>query len=304
MGDAVYSDIDVKNIIFKRDDLNFKAKLTAPSDPSLCRGVVVFIHGLGYCYKSYNIDDKLFAKSGWAFLRYNVRGHLGADGEWTIQDSVDDLRTCLDFLGNEPYLQNQHNIGFFAHSTGGLIALLAHIKDRRFKFGSVTNLITSLKVSYYWWFKSGYNKDVQHYFSLKGKTIDPKVKDFFDDDKWFSNVEENKLDKDEYSFPYKYGFLKGNSFYTFLYEIRNSPDILQSAENIGIPIIMFKSKSDEVIENIVSDKFYKAIASQNKKIIEVEPEMGTLKHFLMKSWPEIEVNTISFFNDHFDKRLI
>jgi len=288
-------DLITKNFEFVQKNLLLKGKLFLPADLERCKGIIIFVHGLGYCHKSYEIDENLFARNGWAFMKYNLRGHAGVEGEWTIANTVDDLICYLDFLDREFSFKNKSNIGFFAHSTGGMVALLAYLKSKKFKFGSITNLISSLKVAYYWWFRSGYNQEVQRYFALKN-AISPKVKAFFDEDTFFTNVEENKIRKEEYSFPYRYGLLRGNSFYTFLYEIRNSPNILNEISKIKIPLIMFKSREDEVIDKKVSEEFFSKLQAKNKKIIEVEPEEGTLRHFLLKSWPDIEKQTIDFFN--------
>ena len=291
-------DCIIKKFEFVQKNLLLKGKLVLPYNLEECKGIIVFVHGLGYCHRSYEVDENLFARNGWGFMKYNLRGHAGVEGEWTISNSVDDLICYLDFLDGEYSFKNKSNIGFFAHSTGGLIALLAHLKSKKFKFGSITNLITSLKVSYYWWFKTGYNSEVQKYFSLK-EIISPKVKAFFEDENFFNRVEENKISKNGYAFPYRYGLLRGNSFYTFLYEIRNSPNILDEIDDINIPLIMFKSREDEVIDKDESEKFFSNLKVKNKQLIEVDPEEGTLRHFLLKSWPSIEKQTIDFFNSNY-----
>ena len=269
---------------FLNNDLLLKGKILLPNDIENCKGFIIFVHGLGYCNKSYEIDDAMVTNNGWAFVKYNLRGHAGVDGEWTINDSVNDLIGYTNYLKSTFTFKNKDNIGFIAHSTGGLIAILAYLKSGNFCFGSIINLISSLHTSYYWWFKSGYSKEVQRYFAIKGIVL-PKVKQFFEDITPFKDVENDKILKDEYSFPYRYGLLRGNCFHTFLYEIKNSPDILKETEKIDIPLVLYKSKVDEVIDNNVSEIFFRDIRSKHKKIVEVDPDEGSLRHFLLKSWP-------------------
>ena len=176
-----------QEIIFERveflcDRSLFKGKVFRPANLYKCKGVVIFTHGLGYCDRQYKIDGQYFAENGYLMLMYNLRGHAGTPGKWTLQNSVDDLIEGINFLTRKYDFPNKERICVIGHSTGALITLLASLKDKRIKFGSIVTVVTCLTDSYLHWFKSGFNKDAKEYFRSKG-VIPPIIERFMEDEK-------------------------------------------------------------------------------------------------------------------------
>ena len=80
------------------------------------------------------------------------------------------------FLTRRYDFENKERICVIGHSTGALITLLASLKDKRIKFGSVVTTVTCLKDSFLYWFESGFNQEVKEFF--KAKTFELAPKDF------------------------------------------------------------------------------------------------------------------------------
>ena len=170
----------IESIEFLCDAGLFKGKLYMPDDLNECKGVVVFTHGLGYCTRSYKVSGEYFVENGYMMLSYNLRGHAGTEGKWSINNSVEDLVHGVDYIVRNYDFKNKHNIGVLGHSTGALITMLAAIKDARIKFGSIVTIVTSLEDSYFHWFNSGYNEEVKPYFKAKAELL-PIIHEYFDD---------------------------------------------------------------------------------------------------------------------------
>src|SRR3990167_8581662 len=158
-----------EKVEFLSDQSLFKGKVFMPDDLQNCKGMVVFVHGLGYCTKSYEVDGSYFSEHGYLLLTYNLRGHAGTPGEWTLNNSVEDLIIGINYLARNYKFPKDQNIGVLGHSTGALIAMLAAIKEKRIKFGSIVTIVTSLSDSYAHWFRSGFNQEVKAFFKAKGE---------------------------------------------------------------------------------------------------------------------------------------
>lgn len=80
-----------EKIEFKSKGTPLTGKVCRPADLAKCKGIVIFTHGLGYCVRQYKIDGEYFARNGYLLLTYNLRGHAGTPGDWSMSNSVDDL---------------------------------------------------------------------------------------------------------------------------------------------------------------------------------------------------------------------
>src|SRR3989338_6321819 len=166
-----------ERVEFLSDKALFKGKVYLPADLECSKGIIIFTHGLGYCDRQYKISGEFFSRNGYLMLTYNLRGHAGTEGKWTLQNSVEDLIEGINFITRRYSFKNNNRICVIGHSTGALITLLASIRDRRIKFGSVVTTVTCLTDSYLHWFESGYNEKVKEYFKTKGRV--PKICDYF-----------------------------------------------------------------------------------------------------------------------------
>lgn len=288
--------VTVDRVEFLSDKSLFKGKVYLPSDLEQCKGIVIFTHGLGYSYRQYKISGEYFAENNYLMLTYNLRGHAGTPGEWTLNNSVEDLIEGIDFLTRNYNFPNNDRICVIGHSTGALITLLAALKDKRIKFGSVVTTVTCLRDSYLHWFKSGFNQEVKDFFRSKGEV--PEIIDRFTSDMtMLDKYVKNEIPKTELEVPHRYGLLKSSNFDSFFSEIANSPDILDFASKIQIPLLLFRGEYDEVmdvqktkdlydhLDKNVSSKFY-ITDSQN--------------HFHNDKWEMIQSETMKFFDEFCD----
>lgn len=287
----------IDRIEFLCDQALFKGKIFMPDDLSTCKGAIIFVHGLGYCTKSYDVDGAFFAENGYLLLTYNLRGHAATPGEWTLNYSVEDLRLGIDYLLRNYRFENVTNLGVLGHSTGALIALLAAIQDSRIKFGSIVTVVTSLDASYRYWFQSGYNRDVKAFFKLHGE-ISPFIDKALDHFEMYNDFKANKFSRESLEFPYRYGMLKAGNFHQFWSEIAYSPDILTLTDKIRIPLILFRGESDEVMPPTKTDELYRKLKVMPKKLVLTKSK----NHFQNDSWRLIQEQSIQFFDELLRKK--
>lgn len=281
----------IDRIEYLCDQALFKGKAFIPDDLSQCKGMVVFSHGLGYCTKSYEVDGAFFAEKGYLLLTFNLRGHAGTPGEWTLNNSIEDLKLGIDYLTRNYQFENAENIGILGHSTGALIAMLAAIQDERIRFGSIVTIVTSLTDSYLYWFKSGYNEEVKDFFKWKGD-IHPFIERALGKLEIFYDFKAGKLEKGPLEFPHRYGLLRSSNFYRFWSEIANSPNILEMTDQIKIPLILFRGQSDEVMPVEKTDEVYQRLKVSPKKLVLTSSK----NHFHNDSWKLIQEETVAFFD--------
>ena len=124
-------DIHFERVEFLCDKSLFKGKVYRPANLDQCKGIVIFTHGLGYCDRQYKIDGQYFADNGYLILIYNLRGHAGTPGKWTLQNSADDLIEGINFLTRRYDFPNKERICVIGHSTGALITLLASLQTKK-----------------------------------------------------------------------------------------------------------------------------------------------------------------------------
>jgi alpha-beta hydrolase superfamily lysophospholipase len=280
----------IDNVEFLCDIGLFKGKLYLPDDLDKCKGVVIFTHGLGYCTRSYTVKGEYFVANNYIMLSYNLRGHAGTVGKWTINNSVEDLRRGIDYIEMNYDFKNKHNIGVLGHSTGALITMLAAIRDSRIKFGSIVTIVTSLTDSYIYWFKSGYNKTVKEYFKIKG-AVSPIIAkclayNCLDDFRC------GRLEEDALKIPHRYGMLKSGAFRDFIYEIAYSPNIIDEVDKIKIPLLLFRGLDDEIMPVEKTDELYAKLCIPQKKLIKT----NSRNHFHNDCWEMIQQETVKFFD--------
>lgn len=285
-------------VVFERveflcDKALFKGKVYRPPDLNFCKGVVIFTHGLGYCDRQYKIQGEYFARNNYLMLMYNLRGHAGTPGKWTLQNSVDDLIEGINFLTRRYDFKNKERICVIGHSTGALITLLASLRDKRIKFGSVVTTVTSLKDSFLYWFESGFNQEVKEFFRTKG-VIPPVIERFMNDKKLFDLLAEGKIPRQELEIPHRYGMLKSDSWYDFTYEIVHSVNIIDSASQLTIPLLLFRGEHDEVIDVQKTNELYEKL---DKKLPSKLYITGSRNHFHNDKWGMIQAETLKFFDE-------
>ena len=281
----------VENIKFKNGDALLTGKVFLPLDFSQAKGFIIFTHGLGYCAKTYRLDNKLFANTGYIFCMYNVRGHVGSTGEFATNKAAEDISVIIDTLLDRYKIENKEMIAMLSHSTGGLISLLASINDKRIKCGGVISVVTSMADSFLHWFDSGYIEKVRDNYRHDGK-INPGIEKFLLSKESLNSFKNGIPSKEELSFRDKYGLLRLPSVYNFFYEITYSPDIFNYADRIKIPLILFKGKKDEVIPITKTDKLY-SLLNCKKRLVET----NAIDHFFNNYWPAVEKETLNFFDE-------
>lgn len=286
----------LERVEFLCDKSLFKGKVYRPSDLDRCKGIVIFTHGLGYCDRQYKIDGQYFADNDYLMLIYNLRGHAGTPGKWTLQNSVDDLIEGINFLTHKYDCPNKERICVIGHSTGALITLLASLKDKRIKFGSIVTIVTCLKDSFLHWFDSGFNKDVKEYFRAKG-VVPPVIERFMDDKKLFDLLAEGKIEdkipREELEIPHRYGMLKSDSWYDFVKEVVHSVDIINCASQITIPLLFFRGEYDEVMDVQKTNELYEHL---DKKVPSKLYVTKSRNHFHNDEWDLIQSETLKFFD--------
>lgn len=281
-----------ERIEFVRKGATFKAKVYRPENIDNAKGIVIFSHGLGYCDRQYKIEGNLFADNGYLMCVFNMRGHAGIEGEWTLKDSVDDLIEVINYLTQNYDFKNKNRICTIGHSTGALITLLASLQERRIKFGSVVTTVTCLRDSYLHWFNSGFNQEVKAFFKVKG-IIPPIIDSFMEDSKMMNLYCEKIIPKNELEIAHRYGMLRSSSWNNFFYEIVNSPDILISAEKISMPLLLFRGEYDEVMDVKKTNDLYEKL---NKKMPSKLYITKSRNHFHNDSWELIQTETMRFFD--------
>lgn len=282
-----------KKIHIDVGDISLRGKLYIPGNINDSKGIIIFTHGLGYCDRQYSLKGEAFAENGYLFLTYNLRGHAGTKGEWTLSGSVADLCNIIDYLIKEYNFSQNHRVCVMGHSTGALISLLAGMRDDRIKFGSVVTPVTCLTDSYLHWFKSGFNQDVKEVFKTKG--ILPKIiEDFMDDPNMLKQYRDGELDQDKLSISHRYGLLKSSSWDNFFGEIAKSPDVLDLTEKISMPLLLFRGLYDEIMDVQKTNILYEKIKSDGKSKLFLTKSKN---HFHNDSWDMIQSITMEFFDD-------
>ncbi|MBI4243303.1 MAG: alpha/beta fold hydrolase [Planctomycetes bacterium] len=282
-----------ERVEFLCDKSLFKGKVYRPPDLKNCKGIVVFTHGLGYCDRQYKIDGEDFARKKYLMLTYNLRGHAGTPGKWTLQNSVEDLIEGINFLVHRYQFPNKDRICVIGHSTGALITLLASLRDKRIKFGSVVTTVTCLKDSFLYWFESGFNHQVKEFFKTKG-VIPPAIERFMDDKKLFDLLAEGKIPREELEIPHRYGMLKSDSWYDFTYEIVHSVNIIDHASELAIPLLLFRGERDEVMDVQKTNELYENL---DRKLPSKLYITGSHNHFHNDKWDLIQTETLKFFDE-------
>ena len=267
-------------------------KVCRPADLTACKGIVIFTHGLGYCVRQYKIDGEFFARNGYLLLTYNLRGHAGTPGDWSMSNSVNDVIESISFLINTYKFPNNERICVLGHSTGALITLLASIKDSRIKFGSLVTTVTCLADSYLHWFKSGFNQEVGEYFKSKGK-IPEAIDGFRLDPTRLDQYRNGKLDPESLNISHRYGLLKSGNLGSFFHEIAYSKDVLKYTEEIKIPLLLFRGEDDEVIDVQKTNELYEKL---NQRIPTRLYITGSKNHFHNDQWELIQTETLKFFD--------
>ncbi len=288
-----------KETIFERveflcDKSLFKGKVYRPQNLEDCKGSVIFTHGLGYCDRQYKINGEYFARNNYLMLTYNLRGHAGTEGKWTLNNSVEDLIEGINFLTQRYNFANKERICVIGHSTGALITLLASLKDKRIKFGSVVTTVTSLTESYLHWFESGFNNEVKEFFKAKG-VIPPIIDNFLDDKTMLDKYRGGELTNNQLDLPHRYGLLKSENFNEFFHEIAFSPNIIDRASEINIPILFFRGEYDEVMDVKKTNELYEKL---RKRIPSKLYITDSHNHFHNDRWDMIQTETLKFFDKY------
>ena len=102
--------------------------------------VVILVHGwsgnsLGVWNALFVKAARVFAKNGFAVLRFDFRGSGSSEGEFenqTISSMLLDLKNVIDQIAKHEAI-NSNKIALIGHSQGGYISILHTPKDKRVK---------------------------------------------------------------------------------------------------------------------------------------------------------------------------
>ncbi len=282
----------IEKIEFISNGTPLTGKVCRPVDLTKCKGIVIFTHGLGYCVKQYKINSEYFAKSGYLLLTYNLRGHAGTSGSWSVEASVQDLIAAIDYLTQNYKFQSNERICVMGHSTGALISLLASLRDRRIKFGSLVTTVTCMTDSYLHWFKSGFNEEVKELFKTKG-VLPEILNEFLSDSIMLDRYRRKEIDEARLNITHRYGLLKSDSFNDFFHEIAYSDDILKYIDEIQTPLLLFRGEYDEVMDVKKTNELYEKL---NKRIPTRFYITDSKNHFHNDRWNLIQEETLKFFD--------
>lgn len=283
-----------EKVYIKSNGITLSGNLYKPANLKY-KAAVIFTHGLGYCERQYQIDWEYFAKHNYLVLTYNLRAHASVRGEWTLRESIDDLKAVIDFV--QHYTSAEIKIGALGHSTGALISLLATMNDPRIKFVSAVTTITCLKDSFIYWFKSGYNRPVKEFFKLKNK-LPLIINDFMDDLGMLDKFIKDEIPEDELNVEHRYGMLKSKNWGSFFKEIAFSVDLIAHTQKLMTPIILFRGEQDEIMDPKKTDELYDKIKKEHMNN-QVELIMTpSTNHFQNGSWGLIQNKTVEFFDKY------
>lgn len=282
-----------EKIEFQSDEVLFRGKVFRPEKLNDCKGIIIFTHGLGYCDRQYKIDGEYFVRSGYMFASYNLRGHVGTEGIWTLEGSVRDLIQLINVLVATYDFLNRERICLIGHSTGALISLLASIRDRRIKFGSMVTTVTCLAHSYRYWFKSGFNIQAKEAFKSKG--VIPAIIDrFMEDPTLIEKYQTNQISEAELNVAHRYGLLKAESWNQFFHEIAFSPDIIELVDKIKIPLLLFRGEYDEIMDVRKTNELYEKLSGRVPAKLFITDSSN---HFHNDRWQLIQHETLRFFDE-------
>ena len=281
-----------EKIEFISSGIPLTGKVCRPADLTKCKGIVIFTHGLGYCVKQYKINGEYFAENGYLLLTYNLRGHAGTQGKWSVEASTQDLIAAIDHLIQSYKFPSNERICVMGHSTGALISLLASLRDKRIKFGSLVTVVTCLTDSYLHWFKSGFNEDVRGFFMTKGVLADI-LNQFLSDPSMLDQYRNGEIDQASLNISHRYGLLKSDSFNSFFHEIAYSEDILKHIDEIQAPLLLFRGENDEVMDVKKTNELYEKL---NKRIPTRLYITDSKNHFHNDRWNLIQEETLKFFD--------
>jgi len=286
------NNITTERIEFLSNGISLAGKVCRPTDLRDCKGVVIFTHGLGYCARQYKINGEYFAQNGYLLLTYNLRGHAGTPGAWSLNDSIEDLINSINFLAQKYIFPSNERICVMGHSTGALIALLASMRDSRIKFGSLVAIVTCLTDSFFHWFKSGFNQEVKEFFKTKGKLADV-INDFFEDPAMLEKYRKGLLSSSNLNIQHRYGLLKSENLDSFIHEIAYSEDALKYVDKIQIPLLLFRGEYDEIMDVKKTNELYEQL---NKRIPTRLYITDSQNHFHNDRWDLIQTETLKFFD--------
>ncbi|HRK61997.1 MAG TPA: alpha/beta fold hydrolase [Candidatus Omnitrophota bacterium] len=286
----------VERIQIEANGITFKAKVYAPSDLALCKGVIVFTHGLGYCDRQYELGGESFAANGYLLISYNMRGHAGTAGKWRLLDAAADLNSIIVEIQRKYSFKNSSRVCAIGHSTGALVTLLASLSSDLIKFASLVTTVTCLRDSYLHWFKSGFNVSAKDYFKTKG-VVPPIIEKFMDDQGMLEKYVRKELREEDLNIPHRYGLLSSDSWNDFFHEIACSPDILKKISILKVPVLLFRGEYDEVMDVVKTNQLYESL---DKRLPSKLYLTDSHNHFHNDRWAMIQDETHKFFNEFCD----
>jgi len=162
-----------EKIEFMSSGTPFSGKVCRPENLTQCKGIVIFTHGLGYCVKQYKINGEYFARSGYLLLTYNLRGHAGTPGKWSVDASVQDLVAAIDHLTQNYKFPSNERICVMGHSTGAFsfFCFLSLILTARYKAFGLLFFLLALSVCYSRMYLAAHFFDDVYAGSILGTTL-------------------------------------------------------------------------------------------------------------------------------------
>lgn len=142
------------------------------------------------------------------------------------------------------------------------------------------------------WFKSGFNKEVKEFFKSKG-VIPPIVESFLDNQDMLESYCRGGMPDEKLEISHRYGLLKSDSFNQFFHEIAYSENILDYADRLTLPLLLFRGEYDEVMDVHKTNELYERIS---KKIPSKLYVTNSKNHFHNDKWDLIQSETLKFFD--------
>ncbi len=130
--------------IFSKDGFNLMAYFIQ-SDNNQIKGTVILLHGIRGSKESYLPSSALLAKNGYNSLVLDLRAHGESQGDFCTFGSKEKMDISLWIDELQSRLGEDHTIGIWGNSLGGVIALQSLEFDARLSFGIIESAFSDLK---------------------------------------------------------------------------------------------------------------------------------------------------------------
>ena len=110
---------------------------------------LIMLHGNPGNERNLDIAQNL-RKGGYNVVYFDFRGSWGSKGEFTFENNIADTKALINYLSDPSRVEelriDTNKIALFGHNTGGAIALMAGLEDRRIKGVASLSLFNPYRV--------------------------------------------------------------------------------------------------------------------------------------------------------------